>query len=202
MIKTQITVVKGELVRRAYILGGIVVLLWVIELIDQILWGVAFDSYGIRPRTLPGLRNILFAPFLHHGLGHLIANTMPFLLLGWFVTMRGVGEFLRVSLMAALVSGSAIWLFGGSRTIHLGISSVVFGYLGYLLVRGYLERSPSSTILALLALLFYGGLLWGLLIWQPGVSWLGHTFGFLGGGSAAYRYGQRVAQLPRNNSLV
>jgi membrane associated rhomboid family serine protease len=117
---------------------------------------------------------------------------MPFLLLGWFVIMRGVGEFLRVSLIAALVSGLAIWLLGASQTIHLGLSGIVFGYLGYLLVRGYLDRSPSSVLLAVLALLFYGGLLWGLLVWQPGVSWLGHTFGFLGGGVAAYRYVRRV----------
>jgi membrane associated rhomboid family serine protease len=194
MLKTQVTVVKAELVRRAYLLGGIVAMLWVIELIDQVLWGVVFDSYGIRPRTLPGLRNILFAPFLHHCLGHLLANTMPFLLLGWFVIMRGVGEFLRVSLMAALVSGMAIWLLGASQTIHLGLSGIIFGYLGYLLVRGYLDRSPSSAFLAVLALLLYGGLLWGLLIWQPGVSWLGHTFGFLGGGLAAHRYGKRIAR--------
>jgi membrane associated rhomboid family serine protease len=192
MIRSQITVVKAELVRRAYFLGGIAAIVWMIELIDQVLWGVAFDSYGVRPRTLPGLRNILFAPFLHHGLGHLVANTMPFLLLGWFVIMRGVGEFLRVSLIAALVSGLAIWLLGASQTIHLGLSGIVFGYLGYLLVRGYLDRSPSSVLLAVLALLFYGGLLWGLLVWQPGVSWLGHTFGFLGGGVAAYRYVRRV----------
>jgi membrane associated rhomboid family serine protease len=192
MIRSQITVVKAELIRRAYFLGGIAVMLWIIELIDQVLWSVAFDSYGVRPRTLPGLRNILFAPFLHRGLGHLVANTMPFLLLGWFVIMRGVGEFLRVSLIAALVSGLAIWLLGASQTIHLGLSGIVFGYLGYLLVRGYLDRSPSSVLLAVLALLFYGGLLWGLLVWQPGVSWLGHTFGFLGGGVAAYRYVRRV----------
>jgi membrane associated rhomboid family serine protease len=193
MIKTQITIAKAELVRRVYFLLGIVATLWVIELVDQLLWGVVFDSYGIQPRTLSGLRNILFAPLLHHGLGHLFANTMPFLLLGWFVILRGVGEFLRVSFMTALVSGLAIWLLGASQTIHLGLSGVIFGYLGYLLVRGYLERSPSSVLLAVLALLLYGGLLWGLLIWQPGVSWLGHTFGFLGGGLAAYPYGKRVA---------
>ena len=90
-------------------------------------------------------------------------------------------------LLAALVSGLAIWLLGGPRTVHLGLSGVIFGYLGYLLCRGYFERSAFSLILAILALLLYGGMLWGLLIWQPGVSWLGHTFGFLGGGLAAYQ---------------
>jgi len=178
--------VKQELGRHALLLGTIVAVLWLIEVVDWILWGVNLDGYGIRPRTLVGLRNLLFAPFLHYGFGHLVANTIPFLVLGWLVLLRGSREFWRVTLIALLVSGLAIWLLGSSRSIHLGISGVVFGYLGYLLTRGWVERSPSSLALAVLALLLYGSMLWGLVLWQPGISWLGHTFGFLGGGLAAY----------------
>lgn len=188
----QMLVVKDEVTRRMLILAVIVALIWVIEFVDLILWGVNLDQFGIRPRTWFGLRNVFVAPFLHYGFGHLVANTVPFLILGWFVILRGVNEFFRVSLIAALVSGLAIWLLGGPRTVHLGLSGVIFGYLGYLLCRGYFERSAFSLILAILALLLYGGMLWGLLIWQPGVSWLGHTFGFLGGGLAAYRLANRT----------
>lgn len=183
----QFLVMKDEAIRRFLPLLVIVAVIWLIELVDLILWGINLDSFGIRPRKLGGLVNIVLAPFLHRGFGHLIANTLPFLLLGWFVLLRGTQEFVRVSVIALLVSGLAIWLLGGSRTVHLGLSGVIFGYLGYLLCRGYFERSAFSLVLALLALFLYGGMLWSLLVWQPGVSWLGHTFGFLGGGYAAYR---------------
>jgi membrane associated rhomboid family serine protease len=183
----QLLGLRNEVSRRLLLLVALVALIWVIEVVDLLLWGVNLDSFGIRPRTLYGLRNIVLAPFLHYGFGHLIANSVPFLILGWFVILRGTQEFFRVSLIALLVSGVAIWLLGGPRTIHLGLSGVIFGYLGYLLGRGYFERSAFSLLIAALALLFYGAMLWGLLIWQPGVSWLGHTFGFLGGGLAAYQ---------------
>lgn len=184
--------------QRLLTLGAILVLIWVIEIVDWLFWGGRLDQYGIRPRTLIGLRNIAFAPLLHAGFGHLLANTLPFLVLGWFVTLHGLRAFWRVTLVAALVSGAAIWLFAGSRSVHLGLSGVIFGYLGYLLARGYRERSLLALVLALLALIFYGGMLWGLVSWQPGVSWLGHLFGFIGGILAANGSPQASVALDRN----
>jgi membrane associated rhomboid family serine protease len=79
-----------------------------------------------------------------------------------------------------------VWLFGGSRTIHLGASGVIFGYLGFLLLRGFFERNLLSIGIGLVAGFFYGGMLWGVLPLQPSVSWLGHLFGVMGGGLAAH----------------
>ena len=95
----------------------------------------------------------------------------------------GRGE--RGGHVSALVSGLGIWLFGGSRTIHLGASGVIFGLLGALLARAYFERSWAALGLALVALFLYGGMLWGVLPGTLGVSWLGHFFGFVGGALAA-----------------
>lgn len=178
------------------LLGLIILLLWLIEGVDQLLGRQVLDFYGIQPRTGSGLRHILFAPFLHRGFGHLFANTVPFFLLGWLVLLRGIGEFLWVSLIAALVSGAGIWLFGASDTIHIGMSGVIFGYLGFLLARGYFERSFFALALALIVGLFYGGMVWGVLPLQPNVSWLGHLFGLIGGGIAAYLLTNRSATRP------
>lgn len=186
MLNTHVQTIKNEVVRHVRILGSIVVLLWVIELIDLLL-GHRLDIYGIEPRTLVGLRNIFFAPLLHRGIWHLLANTFPFLILGWFVMLRGVHEFFAVSLIVALISGLGAWLFGAAHTIHLGISGVIFGYMGYLLLRGYFEQSALALVLAVITLFFYGGMLWGVLPTQPEISWQGHLFGFVGGGLAAYR---------------
>jgi membrane associated rhomboid family serine protease len=99
--------------------------------------------------------------------------------------LRRTRDFVVVALVSALVSGLGIWLFGGGRTIHLGASGVIFGLLGALLARAYFERSWVALGLAIVAALLYGGMLWGVLPGAPGVSWLGHFFGFVGGIMAA-----------------
>ena len=185
MINAHVQIIKNGVLRHAKILGGIVVLLWAIEIVDTLL-GHRLELYGVQPRTLVGLRNILFAPFLHRGFFHLLANTIPFLLLGWFVMLRSVHEFFYVSFVAALVSGLGAWLFGAAHTIHLGISGVIFGYMGFLLLRSYFEQSAQALVLAIVAFFLFGGILWGVLPLQPDISWLGHLFGFIGGGLAAY----------------
>lgn len=186
--------VKNGLRRHAVILGTLLALLWLLEIADLILPGQVLDAYGgIQPRTWNGLRNIFIAPFLHNGIGHLIANTFPFLILGWFVMLRRVREFLAVSVIAGVVSGLGIWLFGGVNTLHVGISGVVFGYLGFLLLRGYFERSIPAIALALITLFFYGSMIWGVFPIRYGISWQGHLFGFMGGGIAAYWLADRNA---------
>ncbi|MCB0133634.1 MAG: rhomboid family intramembrane serine protease, partial [Caldilineaceae bacterium] len=116
----------------------------------------------------------------------LMANTIPLIILGWFVMLRRTADFFLVGLSALLASGLGIWLFGGASTIHLGISGVIFGFFGYLLARGYYERSVTAIVLAVVAFLVYGGMVWGMLPLQPGISWQGHLFGFVGGVIIAY----------------
>jgi membrane associated rhomboid family serine protease len=173
------------------IIAGVVMALWLLELADFLVWQGGLDAYGIRPRTWQGLGHVLTAPFFHAGFSHLAANTLPLIILGWLVMVRRTSDFVVVALVAGLVSGLGIWLLGGARTIHLGASGVIFGFLGYLLARAYFERSVSALLLAVVALALYSGLLWGVLPWQPGVSWLGHLFGLLGGGLAAYLLADR-----------
>jgi len=160
--------------------------LWLLEALDQIFWRCGLDMFGIRPRTLAGLARIPIAPFLHAGFGHLIANTMPLLILCWLVLLRGARDLAVVTAVSALVSGLGIWLFGASNSIHIGASGLIFGYFGYLVARGYFERSFTALLLAVIALILYGGILMGALPGQPGVSWQGHLFGFAGGILAAY----------------
>src|SRR3712207_205079 len=93
------------------ILFGLVTLIWVIELVDLLFFRGLLDILGIRPRTVGGLWGILFAPFLHGGLGHLIANTVPLLRLGWLVLLRRTADFFVVTSMTILLSGLGVWLF-------------------------------------------------------------------------------------------
>jgi membrane associated rhomboid family serine protease len=167
------------------VLMACVALAWVMELGDALVPGRWLDSHGIVPRTMSGLWGILFAPLLHGGFAHLIANTVPFLTLGFLVMLRGLGTFIGVSLLVIILGGLGVWLFAPSNTIHIGASGLIFGYIGYLLARGYFERSFGSLAVAVVVALLYGGALWGVLPGQPGVSWQGHLFGFLAGMATA-----------------
>jgi membrane associated rhomboid family serine protease len=177
---------RRRLLRQGIILGTMVSMLWLLEIADALLLRGVLDGFGIAPRSLTSLPAVLVAPFLHAGFGHLLANTIPFIVLGWLVMWRRTSDLFVVALASAVASGLGVWLFGGANTIHLGISGVIFGFLGYLLARGYYERSIGAIGLAVVAFLLYGGILWGVLPLQQGVSWQGHLFGFVGGVVAAY----------------
>ena len=162
------------------VLMACVALAWVMELGDALVPGRWLDSHGIVPRTMSGLWGILFAPLLHGGFAHLIANTVPFLVLGCLVMLRGLGTFIGVSLLIMLMGGLGVWIFGNPG-LHIGASGLIFGYIGYLLARGYFERSFGSLAIAVVVAVMYGGALWGVLPGQRGISWEGHLFGFLAG---------------------
>jgi membrane associated rhomboid family serine protease len=171
--------------RNVGVLFWFVAFLWMLELIDLLLLSGALDRLGIHPRDLDRWWGILAAPFLHGGLPHLIANTVPLVVLGWFVMMRGLNTFLSVSALAVVLGGLGVWLFADPRTVHIGASGLIFGFLGYLLLRGFFERSLSAVFVAVIVAVLYGGALLGVLPGQPGVSWEGHLFGFLAGAAAA-----------------
>lgn len=170
---------------QATILATFVAIFWGLEILDVSAFHGQLDSYGIMPHKLIGLRGILFAPFLHGGWGHLMANTVPFLILGWLVMVQETSDFWIVTGLTMLVGGLGVWLFGEPGSVHLGASILIFGYLGFLLLRGYFQRNIASIALSLLATFLYGSMIWGILPSYPGVSWQGHLFGFVGGVLAA-----------------
>jgi membrane associated rhomboid family serine protease len=179
------TSLTQELKSHILILGGIVAFLWIIEIIDFFVFRDSLNGLGIRPHHIQGLQGIFFAPFLHGNFNHLAANTLPLIILGWFVMLRDVKDFFVVTFITMIISGLGVWLFGSPNTIHIGASGVIFGYLGFLLLRGFFERSFVSIALSLVVGWLYGGLIWGVLPSQYGISWQGHLFGLIGGVFAA-----------------
>ena len=172
----------------AQVIAAFVVLLYVVELVDT-LDRNRLDSYGIRPREVDGLDGIVFAPLLHHGWGHLVANTVPLLVFGFLILLAGVARWAAVTAVVWLVGGVGTWLTGQPHSLHLGASVLAFGWLVYLLLRGIFARDASQIALGAILLFMYGGLLYGVLPGQPGISWQGHLFGALGGALAAYWFG-------------
>ncbi|HEX6159729.1 MAG TPA: rhomboid family intramembrane serine protease, partial [Thermoanaerobaculia bacterium] len=109
--------------------------LWIVWALHQIFPG-GVGMYGVIPRNSDGLRGIITAPFLHLSLDHLIANTIPLAILGTLILLRGVRDLVYVILVSGLISGIGIWIFGSPGTMHFGASSLVFGFIGFLLFRG------------------------------------------------------------------
>lgn len=165
----------------AIFLFVIVFIFWGIWAIDSFVDSWSVRDHGIRPGQQQGLIGIPLAPFLHASRAHLIGNTLPFLVLGGLALLSGRKQFIFVSVCATLVSGIAIWFLAAPGKTHLGASSLIFGYLGFLLIRALLSRDLRSGTIALIAGFLYGGILLTLLRDQAGVSWHGHAFGLAGG---------------------
>ncbi|MET1060783.1 MAG: rhomboid family intramembrane serine protease [Nocardioides sp.] len=171
-------------VRALTVIGCFVALLYVIELVDTLL-DHRLDREGVEPQQTDGLLGILFAPLLHGGWEHLMGNTVPLLVLGFLVLLSGVRLWLQVTAIVWVVAGLGTWLVGPPNTVHLGASVLIFGWLVFLLLRGFVSRRFGQILLGLLILFLYGGVLWGVLPGQPGISWQGHLFGAVGGAIAA-----------------
>lgn len=167
------------------VVGGLLIVMWILEGIDAVALN-ALDSYGIEPRKLGDLVNILWAPFLHFGWPHLISNSVPFLVLGVLTYLSGARKFVAVSLIATITSGLTAWLLSPPGSITAGASGVIFGYLTYLLLRGIFSRSIGQILLAVVVFLAYGSVLLGVIPGNEGISWQAHLGGAVGGVLAAW----------------
>ncbi|MEW1718459.1 rhomboid family intramembrane serine protease [Streptomyces sp. NPDC093109] len=165
---------------------GWVALLWVLEAFNSATGSLS--TYGLSPREVGELRDVIPMAFLHHGFDHLMSNTVPLLILGFLAALTGLRRFAAVVLTIMLVGGLGVWLTAADNTVTAGASGVVFGLLGYLLVRGFVDRNAVDIVTGLLVLLFYGSALWGVLPTNSAVSWQGHLFGLIGGVMAAFMY--------------
>jgi membrane associated rhomboid family serine protease len=168
---------------RATLLIGSTLSMWLVWAADLVWPGDL--GHGIVPRTSYGLSGIVMAPLIHANLQHLLANTIPFVVLGAIIVMRGVRAFVTVLIVSALVAGAGTWLFGASNTMHIGASGIVFGFFGYLLLRAVYDQRVSSLLIAIVLAVLYGASFLTSLMPAQGVSWSGHVFGFLGGIAAA-----------------
>jgi membrane associated rhomboid family serine protease len=158
--------------------------MWVVEVVDS-LDSHRLDGDGIVPRNVSHLYGILFAPFLHASFGHLIANTIPFLLLGLTIALAGAVRVAAVTAIVALASGAGTWLTAPSGSVTLGASGVVFGYATYVISRGMFNRRIGELAMGIVVAVLFGGALLSGLLPHSGISWQAHLFGGIGGVLAA-----------------
>lgn len=180
----------GDLIARAVQPLILIGVMWIVRVLDAILPGDWNRAFGLESWALDGLGGVLLSPWLHANWPHLLANTVPLLILGVLAALDGIGRFWSVTLVIAVISGLGTWLVNAPGTVTVGASGLVFGYFGYLLVRAFVARSLGHgllyAIIALAVVVGYGSsMLAGVFGAAPGISWQAHLFGAIGGGVAA-----------------
>jgi membrane associated rhomboid family serine protease len=158
-------------------------LLSAIEMIN-LFTGRMLSQLGTIPRYVPGLKGIILGPFVHGSLQHYFSNIIPLCIFTYLLLQYGLKRYLQVTLWIMITSGLLVWLFARPAT-HIGVSGVVYGYFGYLVLAGFLSGRFKLIIISVLVAFFYGGLIFGILPSSPFVSWESHLFGFIAGLVAA-----------------
>lgn len=165
--------------RSVQIVMGLVAILWIVFLLTTFnIINPAY--YGNWPRHTEGLKGIIFSPFIHGSMEHLISNTLPILVLLTVLLNAYPRVAFIVLIFVHIVSGALVWLFAPSTGIHIGISGIIYGIAAFLVASGVFRRDRTAITIAILVTLIYGGMVGGFIPMQ-GISWQSHLFGFISG---------------------
>jgi membrane associated rhomboid family serine protease len=194
----------AEARKALFVMVGFLALLWIIQLVnaaeghDHLVY-----EFGIRPRSVSSLPDILSAPFIHLSWTHIEANSGPLFIFGFLAAYRGVVRFLGLTVLVILTSGLAAWLTAPANSVGVGASGVVFGYLGYVLVKGFFDRHVIDIIIgAVMALCF--AYQFTVLLPHNGVGWQDHIGGLVGGivGGWVFRDRARIRAVRRSGPVA
>ena len=159
----------------------------------ELKFGFNFTPYGVLPRTASGFSGILFSPFIHSDLSHLWHNTVPAVVLtgGLFYFYREVAW--KVLIIIILGAGLGTWVIG-REAYHIGASGVIYGLAAFLFFKGIWSKNFRLTAFSLIVVFLYGGLIWGTMPLQEGMSWEGHLSGFFTGTILAFVIKSKIAK--------
>ena len=164
-----------------------VAVLWIIEIADFILPIDLDKIFGLLPRSINGLIGVLTYPLMHGDFAHVFSNSMPLVVLGFILLQSYRKVAWKTLAFIYLASGVALW-FLARGNFHIGASGIVYGLAFFIFFSGIFRKDIKSIALALVVAFLYGGIVWGVLPIQEGVSWEGHLFGGIAGALAAYRF--------------
>ena len=187
--------VLAEARKAFFVMAGFLAVIWILQIAN---WADHYQitlDYGIRPRDVASLPEVLSAPFLHFSWAHIEGNSGPLFIFGFLAAYRGVRKFIWVTILIILTSGLAAWLAEPSNTIGAGASGLVFGYFGYVMVRGFFDRHLIDMLIgAIMALCF--AYQFTVLVPRAGIGWQAHIGGLVGGIAAGWIFRERRPKAP------
>jgi len=160
--------------------------LWLLKL-AEFEYSLDFSRWGLVPRSLEGLKGILFSPLIHGNFEHLAANTFPLLVLSFSLFYFYRKSSYAIFVLIYLCSGIFVWL-GGREAIHIGASGLIYGLAAFLFLGGVLSHHTGLLTISLIVALLYGGLFWGIFPLKPEISWESHLWGAISGFGLAYLF--------------
>jgi membrane associated rhomboid family serine protease len=189
---------KRKLARAIFIPSLLLFLIWAVKGLE-LLGGISFDDMGIQPRTFQGLAGIIFAPFIHANLKHLISNSVPLFILTTAIFYFYSPLALKILSLIWLIGGSCVWITAGGGT-HIGASGVIYGEVAFLFFSGLLRNNIKLLAISLLTTFLYGGMVWGIFPFvDRQISWESHLFGGFTGAVLAVIY---VGKGPQKEEIV
>jgi len=183
---------------KGYLLAGkysvAIMLFCCVVVIINTLLPLNLNQFGIVPRSAAHLSGIFFAPFLHAGWSHLFSNFFPFVVFSALIGLHSLKRFWMVFILHIIITGSLVWLFARGNSVHIGMSGVIYAFWGYLIVYGVVRRKFLHIVISLVTLVFYGGLIYGVLPTTVGVSFESHLLGALAGALSGYYFAKPASR--------
>jgi membrane associated rhomboid family serine protease len=179
--------VLAEARKALFVMVGFLAILWIVQIVNWTDHYQLTAEYGIIPHDVARLPEIFTAPFLHFSWAHIEGNSGPLFIFGFLAAYRGVRKFLGVTLFVAITSGLGAWIFESSGSLGAGASGVVFGYFGYIIVRGLFDRHLIDLMLGLVMALCFA-YQFSVLLPQQGIGWQAHIGGVVGGVAAGWLF--------------
>ncbi|WP_033819989.1 rhomboid family intramembrane serine protease [Kitasatospora sp. MBT63] len=193
----------AEARRAFFVMFAFLALIWLLQLANWADDNQLARDYAIVPRETDRLPDIFTAQFLHLNWQHIEANSGPLFVFGFLAAYRGVKKFLGLTVLIVLTGGAMIWFFERDHVYTVGASGLVYGYFGYVVLRGVFDRNLIDSLIGLVMGASFAYLLLNAVPGTPGVSWLGHLGGLLGGLAGAWIFrdrerdrGRRAAAAP------
>ncbi|MCX6256671.1 MAG: rhomboid family intramembrane serine protease [Bacteroidia bacterium] len=177
---------KKRFVYALYVPVIFIILLWLIRIAETIT-GADFTRFGILPLRPEGLPGIITAPLIHGSFSHLMANTIPLLILSTGIIYIYKDIAYKVLMFIYLLTGIWVWLFARGA-YHIGASGLVYGCASFLFFSGVIRKDPRMAALSFVVVFLYGSMIWGIFPIEPHISWESHLMGAVAGGVMAVYY--------------
>ena len=156
-----------------------IIIIWAVKLIELSL-ETTIVEYGVLPRKLSGIKGIIFSPFIHKDIKHLLNNSVPILILGSSLCFFYKKNYKIIFALLFIMSGVFLWCLG-RMNLHIGASGIVYALASFIFFSGIISKNKNLSALSLIVIFIYGSLFWGLFPTHQEISWEGHLSGFISG---------------------